>query len=60
MNKTDTTAEVRATVAATLRDELKNIAANNGVSLCSFLRIHLRQISNSYPEELRKKTIRQS
>ena len=37
-----------------LRNDLKNIAANNGIPLSTMLKPHLRDIRDSYPEHLRK------
>lgn len=36
------------------KQEIKNIADNEGIGLSEFMRPHLRKIIDSYPEEKRK------
>jgi hypothetical protein len=48
--------ELRITgVNPKLKDELNNIAANQGINLTSFLKPKLREIADSYPEKMKQK-----
>lgn len=38
-----------------VRDEIKNIAQNEGQTISSFLKPHLRKIAESYPPQMRLK-----
>ena len=46
--------EIRVTgVSSKLNEELQNIAGNIGITKNSFLKMKLREISNSYPEKMK-------
>lgn len=48
--------EIRLTnVPQDLKSDLKNIAANTGMTLTQMLKPVLRQVRDSYPEDMRKK-----
>jgi ribosomal protein S17E len=48
--------EIRITnVKDKVREELEIIAENTGVKLAPFLKIKLKELADSYPDEMKKK-----
>lgn len=50
------TSEIRITnVPRRLYSDLSNIASNAGVNLSAFLKLKLRELADSFPQEVRSK-----